>query len=387
MKWDSYARSAMEVIANYGGDLPLPVFLKDYFRQNKQMGSTDRRTISSLIYNYYRLGHAPHYVQPTERMQLGNFLCNQQPNDWLQYFKPEWNALMKADLEEKIAVADSNFSITNIFPWADELSEGMDHAAFCRSFLVQPDLFLRLRPGFEKKTAQQLHDAAIPFEKVTETCLRLPNSTKLEGVIETDKQAVVQDMNSQTVGNYLQPVMQQVKTVWDCCAASGGKSLMAYDLNTGIKLTVSDIRNTIIQNLQNRFAKAGIKSFTSFIVDLSKPKQENILPVKPFDLVMADVPCTGSGTWARTPEQLVFFHPESIAAFSEKQKSIVRTAVPLVKPGGYFLYITCSVFKQENEAVVVFIEKECGLQLESRELLKGYDKRADTLFVARFVKK
>jgi 16S rRNA (cytosine967-C5)-methyltransferase len=55
-----------------------------------------------------------------------------------------------------------------------------------------------------------------------------------------------------------------------------------------------------------------------------------------------------------------------------------------VKKNGCFLYITCSVFEKENEEVVSFIQNNLPLQLIAREYLKGYDEKADTLFVALF---
>jgi 16S rRNA (cytosine967-C5)-methyltransferase len=56
-----------------------------------------------------------------------------------------------------------------------------------------------------------------------------------------------------------------------------------------------------------------------------------------------------------------------------------------VKPGGRFLYITCSVFRKENEEVVEHLKGHAGLQLEEMKYLEGYGERADTLFAARFI--
>jgi 16S rRNA (cytosine967-C5)-methyltransferase len=103
-----------------------------------------------------------------------------------------------------------------------------------------------------------------------------------------------------------------------------------------------------------------------------------------FDLVICDAPCTGSGTWSRTPEQLFFFTANKIDKYAALQRKIVSNAIPFLKAGGYFLYITCSVFKKENEEVAGFIKSEFHLQLVKMELLKGYNKKADTMFVALF---
>jgi 16S rRNA (cytosine967-C5)-methyltransferase len=99
-----------------------------------------------------------------------------------------------------------------------------------------------------------------------------------------------------------------------------------------------------------------------------------------------DAPCTGSGTWSRTPENLFYFKPEIIDDFAQRQKQIVTNVMPYLQKGGLFFYITCSVFKKENEDVANFIKEKFELQILHMELLKGYDKKADSMFVAVFSK-
>ena len=67
---------------------------------------------------------------------------------------------------------------------------------------------------------------------------------------------------------------------WDCCAASGGKSILLKDKFPRVQLTVSDIRETILRNLRQRFQRAGIKDYHAFVADLSKP---SFLIIKKFD--------------------------------------------------------------------------------------------------------
>ena len=172
--------------------------------------------------------------------------------------------------------------------------------------------------------------------------------------------------------------------LWDCCAASGGKSIMAYDINPNIQLTVSDKRESILKNLHERFEKAGIKNYNSFIADLTTTNYKP--PTTNFDLIIADVPCTGSGTWSRTPEQLYYFKEQKINEYSFLQKKIVENVIPHLKNNGHLLYITCSVFKKENEEVVDFIKEKFQLKLIKMELLKGYEMQSDTMFAALFKK-
>lgn len=248
---------------------------------------------------------------------------------------------------------------------------------------------MRIRPGHDQSVIQKLSSAEIPFKRINEECLALPNSSKVESILELDKEAVVQDYNSQRVLDLL-PIVNcslPIFSVWDCCAASGGKSILLYDKFPQAQLTVSDVRKNILHNLQKRFAKAGIKNYKSVVADVSNSSltpDSYRDPHSPFDLIICDAPCTGSGTWSRTPEQLYFFKKERIVHYATLQKKIAVNASKSLKPGGYFIYITCSVFRKENEEVVEFLQQETKMKLESMQYLKGYDKKADALFVALF---
>ena len=163
-----------------------------------------------------------------------------------------------------------------MFPWKQELSEGIDYEKFCESFFIQPDLFLRVRPGYENSVKEKLSGGKIYFKKIDSNCLSLSNASKIENLIELDKEAVVQDYNSQRVEEFFQSAILHLRSkifVWDCCAGSGGKSLLLYDINPNIDLTVSDIRESILINLKKRFARAGIKKFKSFVADLTGNRQ------------------------------------------------------------------------------------------------------------------
>lgn len=319
---------------------------------------------------------------------MGLFLCSTESNEILQLLKPEWNDKANLPLTEKYVLLPPQFSLANVFPWHDELSGEIEFEGLSKSFFVQPDVFLRLRPGKGKTVKQKLQAAGILFNAVSGSCLALPNSSRLDDLLELNEEAVVQDYSSQRVGELLSIVnsMAAGASVWDCCAASGGKSIMAKDVFGNIKLTVSDVRESILHSLKKRFAQAGIKKYKSVVADLSGistlPDQHPIVDGSPYDLIICDAPCTGSGTWSRTPEQVYYFEKNAICKYAALQKQIVSNAIPYLQAGGYLLYITCSVFKKENEEVVDFIKTTFSLEQVKMEVFKGYDLKADTMFAA-----
>lgn len=309
----------------------------------------------------------------------------------LEALKPEWNEKVDFNFEDKCKTAGISLQPADLFPWVAELSEEINPKDFVSSFLVQPDLFLRVRPGKFAAVQDKLQKANIQFHKLGDDCLALPNASGIDDVIELNKETVVQDYSSQRVAELLhniepawpagRPQTPNDKlSVWDCCAASGGKTIMLYDHNSNIDLTVSDIRESILANLRKRFSEAGIKKYKSFVADLSRSAPA--IPNSPFDLVVADVPCSGSGTWSRTPEQLFYFNEIKISEYAALQQRIVANVLPHLKKGGYFLYITCSVFKNENEKIVGILQEKFKMELKSMETLIGYDKKADTMFAA-----
>lgn len=375
MKYDNQLRYAAEIVKRYDGKIPLSAWLKNYFRLNKQMGSNDRKTVSEMVYGFYRLG-GNNYSSVEERLLSFISVSDNVPSVKEYFFSANKNEGLKNG---------SSISIENIFPFKSYLSAGIDAKDFSASFLHQPDLFLRARPGKKSIILEKLKEANVFFTELDDDCISLPNATKIENIITLNKEAVVQDKSSQQTAAFIweasKSFSEHIK-LWDCCAASGGKSILAYDVLDRPDITVSDIRESIIQNLAGRFEAAGIKSYSSFVADLTSPQIK--LPFANFDLVIADVPCTGSGTWARTPEQLYFFKEERVSYYSTLQKKIVSRVIPALKPGGYFLYITCSVFAEENEKNVDYITQHFKLTPVKVELIKGYNDKADTLYAALF---
>ena len=374
MIFDNQLRHALHIIDTYQGDMPLHAWLKDFFRLNKQMGSRDRKLLATLVYSFYRLGHAARNLPAKDRLLTGLYLCN-GPSDFLAHFRPDWQ--QSIPLAEKLDLLQ--FNPTEIFPWKDELSPRINHETFCLSFLTQPDLFIRIRPGHEQSVRAKLGTLGIG-EFIGPSTFRLPNGFKIEDHFTPDREVVIQDYSSQRLAGFLKPA----EFFWDACAASGGKSLLMHDLYPKTYLIVSDLRDSILKNLKTRFKTAGIEKYSAFTADLTR--QAPPASAANADLILTDVPCTGSGTWGRTPEELYFFNPEKIARYSSVQQQILAHLVPHLAADAALVYCTCSVFKKENETMVDFLQNTFGVHAQSRENLIGYDKHADTLFAARFTR-
>jgi 16S rRNA (cytosine967-C5)-methyltransferase len=244
--------------------------------------------------------------------------------------------------------------------------------------LQQPRLFIRVRDKELVPTLLQEHN--VPYEWVNEVCMSIANGSPVDKILVEDSY-VVQDASSQQTGNYFHP--QDGEHWWDCCSGSGGKSLLLKDINSNIDLTVSDKRETIIHNLLQRFQQYHHDIPRAHVLNLLETDNiASTLGDTSFDHIICDAPCTGAGTWARTPEQLYFFKPSAIAEVASLQASIAVNASKYLKPGGSFIYITCSVFTGENETVAENIAAQTGMTLQETHLINGIAQKADSMFIA-----
>lgn len=387
MKWiEGYFRQSLALLGDYQGNLPFSQYLKNFFGKHKKFGSKDRKAIAALCYSRFRLGKSMGNV-PEERKLITGIFFNDALPSWSQNLLPEkYRGHAALSLQEKIRIAmgyEASFKPEHIFSF-DDFSDTIDRYEFSVSHLVQPDLFIRIRPGKTEEVINGLAQFGIKFNMINDDCIAVRNGVNLEGVLRINRDAVIQDLSSQQISGFFESIPQkQALKVWDCCAGSGGKSILASDFLSVAELYVSDIRESILHNLNIRFKEAGLVRPNIFSADIA----DDLFDFKSkFDLVICDVPCTGSGTWGRTPENLSYFNEEDKRGYAELQQKIVTNASRAVLAGGWLLYATCSVFKEENEDIVSFIEKTTDLRLIRSSVLKGYDKKADTLFAALFRK-
>ena len=136
--------------------------------------------------------------------------------------------------------------------------------------------------------------------------------------------------------------------ILDCCAAPGGKTAVLLQNNPLAQVMACDIHLTRLAIMQRRLAStAGHSRIEYRVADAA-----GLRDVGPFNRILCDVPCTGTGTLARNPEIRHRLRPQEMARQSERQRAILASAVRLLAPGGRLLYATCSLEPEENEHVV-----------------------------------
>jgi 16S rRNA (cytosine967-C5)-methyltransferase len=168
MRSEQQLRTFFKVLDTYPGDRPITKFLPDFFKKNKQMGSTDRRSASRLLYNYFRLGRALSDKTIEQRLFLAEFLCCSVDNPFLQHFRPDFNDKIYFSLDEKIKYAEVNegLVLTDIFPFTSHLSDGIDKKQFLSSLFIQPDLFIRINPPALSIVLKIILDSGIEYKQI-----------------------------------------------------------------------------------------------------------------------------------------------------------------------------------------------------------------------------
>jgi 16S rRNA (cytosine967-C5)-methyltransferase len=377
---DAYFQVATQLFEHYELQLPLHLFLKEYFKNNKKYGSRDRKYIAELLYGIYRLGKNNEHIAAKDRMLFGAFLSNKLP---LIFFEKTNLALAKnytCSFKSKIDFLKETFHIDFTIPFT--LSEQITAEEYL-TYLFQPStVFIRVRKNHEEVRAQ-LKQSEISFTEINENCWSFEANIKLDEIIVDKSDYVIQDYASQQTGEFFKP--QKNEIWWDCCAASGGKSILLLDKCRNIDLTVSDIRESIIKNLHQRFTLYGYASkYVSLVADASN---EGLKMSRTFDGIICDAPCSGAGTWNSSPEQYYFFNEQKLQDFHNKQTAILKNVIRFAKQNGKIYFITCSVFNYENQAVLNEILQDDSIQLINQQLIKGGHFRGDHLFIAELLKK
>jgi 16S rRNA (cytosine967-C5)-methyltransferase len=160
------------------------------------------------------------------------------------------------------------------------------------------------------------------------------------------------DDGSRLVAELAAASAQEPKRIWDCCAAPGGKTLVMARRHPGVELLASDVSAKRLRGLAERLRD--VPSVRVLEADAAKfPENEG-----EFDLILCDVPCSGTGTLGRNPEIKERLQPADLSRQAKRQREILAAALLRLAPGGKLVYSTCSLEPEENERVVADVLAE-----------------------------
>lgn len=344
---------ARQLLENYAYDQPFANYFTSVAKQHRNWGSKDRKIYRNACYSFFRLG----YAAKTGSLESAIQFAVQDP----------------AAIREQVSPRE-------MFPMKEWVSGKLDFDAWVSSLLFQRPVYLAVRKGMTTRVEKELAQSGTGFNAESDSCIRTEPGAKCDGVVEKGW-AWVMDYASQQAAEGIE--LSKNDAVWDCCSGAGGKALyLVNKYGNDIHLTCSDRRFTILENLKRRFANMGFSMPHIELSDLNEPFQLK----QRFDTIILDVPCSGSGTWGRTPENITTVDAPRLEHYSKLQKTIVRNALLNLKPGGKAYYITCSVFREENEENVRHFKENYGLQEQSSSyVFKSYTE-SDVLFVSEMVK-
>ncbi len=162
--------------------------------------------------------------------------------------------------------------------------------------------------------------------------------------------ARIQDEGSQLIGELAawggEESERKVKSILDACAAPGGKTMILAERNPEAKILACEASPRRFTTLRKRLAAYADR------VECRLAEANALQEESAFDVVLADVPCSGTGTLGRNPEIRHRLRLEDLARHSERQREILHAALRAVRPGGRVVYSTCSLEPEENEQVV-----------------------------------
>ena len=368
----------------------LPWFSKKYFQHMRFAGSQDRRIILNILYDFLRLQGL--YQTIWERLSHTHTLLNQST----QQLAIGWICHKKSLLALPTYFDDSPYGFS----------------ALTNQQLHEANLFNQALLNLSKQQRQQIaatlpvslgkdinipstlleslnHPAPVdltyrtPLQNVADLAARL----KKEGLLTIPtpyspyglrlKQATwglektalykkgffdIQDESSQIAISLIPLPPKGI--LLDFCAGHGGKTLsLAQRLthetntphqkkkNTPWRIISSDISEQRLTFLQRR-----LKQHPHWPITIQA--QSSLLKeTAEVDVLLLDVPCSGSGTWRRHPEKKWQLSTQDISQYVQQQKDIAQMAIKFLKPGGILVYMTCSIFEAENEEVVSFLQK------------------------------
>ncbi len=350
---------------------PADAKLSDFFRNNRDLGTKERAFVAETVYGVLRrlrfltaLTTENDNEEPDARQLILAWLLRvqgmsiQKLEGMLNEQQKEWALKIKAKSTDNLPLAVQ--ADVRDWLWEKLVNQYGEEEALKIARSMHESATLDLRVNTIKGTRDEVFDKFLAENTSGEknisktpyspTGIRMPLRLNISRhVLFTDGKIEVQDEGSQILAYLVAPKRGQM--VADVCAGAGGKTLAlgAIMRNTG-RLYAFDISEKRLNSLGQRLKRSGLSNLTA-----QKITNENDLKLKrlagKFDRVLVDAPCSGMGTIRRNPDLKWRQTAEDVAELNVLQASILARAAKLVKTGGRLVYATCSLLKEENEAI------------------------------------
>lgn len=324
---------------------PFEQVLRLQFKESG-LGPMERERLQSAAYRLLR--NFPHLV--------GRF----KPNDQLSL----------RQLQDAIDVVSAESDVLRIHhmgkPFVSEMNDSTSESVMIRHLERVHGLDFSAQMGdpqdWHRYLHQQMAEAPIAVWFPSNSDLRIRRAsnfeaTDLEGCFFyrgprqqleqwiSDGLVVLQDLNSQRIMSRIQSLGGS--RVLDLCCGAGGKALRWMALCPGLQVDCYDINPGKLQKFQDRAQRIGLDRFR--ILKEPPPVKDTELF---YDVVLADVPCSGLGTLRRRPDLLLEFQQSQLPDLHRIQIGLLRQGAANVKPGGYLVYVTCTLSRCENESII-----------------------------------
>ena len=343
---------------------PADLVVSRYFRQNRELGHSDRGFVAETVYAVLRrkrsLSARCMNDVTSRRLLLATLACvhgmNRRELDVvLSEVEGKWLAQAKAVKLEDLPPAVR----LDLPDWLYEVLA----AQFDGAELEQLAVGLNQSAPLDLRVNVLKAERAVVLARLNadglaaEPCRYSPIGIRLSGKPSISRHPLfldgsfeVQDEGSQLLGFVLQP--KRGEMVADFCAGAGGKTLLLGALmRSQGRLYAFDVAEKRLAKLKPRLARSGLSN-----VHPVRIESENDIKIKrlagKLDRVLVDAPCSGLGTLRRNPDLKWRQTPESVAELTTKQAAILHSASALLKKGGRLVYATCSLLDAENETVV-----------------------------------
>lgn len=342
--------AAIGVLDGFLGGEPAEKLLSNWSRRNRYAGSKDRAAVRDIVFDCLRNLRSFQALAGFEggrALAVGHILAQQ--GDVRAVFTGEGYAPAPlADTETKTPKPLTEGEQTDLPDWLVapmRASLGADFAAVCDRLRQRApvDLRVNLRKN-DRATAQEVlaeEDILTEPVEMVPTALRVVKNPRrvAQSRAYLDGRVELMDAASQAVVAALP--LDQAKRALDFCAGGGGKTLAMAALAPNLRISAHDQSAARLAPLKDRSKRAG----APVRLLKSAPKPADGL----YDLVLLDVPCSGSGAWRRAPEGKWRLTAQTLETLTKTQAAILANAPDLVSPEGCIAYVTCSLLQAENE--------------------------------------